>query len=198
MATLDRHSRLVAWLKIALPMLALAILSTLFLVSHRIDPAQTIPYAEVDVEGLAREQRVGSPSYAGMTADGATVSFMADSARPALDGGRMTAVKPRARIDLPTGRSITVAAAEGYLDRKDNQAGLSGGTVVTTSDGYRVKTDSATAWLDRTRLETAGAVQGRGPMGELTAGRMVLSQDDGGSYLLRFEGGVKLIYRPQP
>jgi lipopolysaccharide export system protein LptC len=61
-AAIDGYSRLVAWLKIILPLIALGILATLFLVSRTIDPSQTIPYADVDVQDLARNQRVGAPS----------------------------------------------------------------------------------------------------------------------------------------
>ena len=38
MARADWHTRRVVWLKVALPLLALAILSTLFLLADRIDP----------------------------------------------------------------------------------------------------------------------------------------------------------------
>ena len=37
---------------------ALAILSTLFLVADQIDPEDALPFAEVDVEDLAREPRM--------------------------------------------------------------------------------------------------------------------------------------------
>ena len=46
MARLDLHSRLVTWAKVALPLAALAILSTLFLLADRIDPTAAIPYAD--------------------------------------------------------------------------------------------------------------------------------------------------------
>ena len=47
------HSRVVFWLKIILPLLALAILSTLFLFSRRIDTDQALPYAEVSGSTVA-------------------------------------------------------------------------------------------------------------------------------------------------
>ena len=49
------HSRLVAILKVALPLIALALLSTLFLFSRKIDPEDAIPYATVDVEDRLRD-----------------------------------------------------------------------------------------------------------------------------------------------
>ena len=55
----NSYSRFVALTKVILPIIALGILSTLFLFSRNIDPTQSIPYADVDVEGLAREQQIG-------------------------------------------------------------------------------------------------------------------------------------------
>ena len=61
MERIDRHTRVVGWLKLALPLAALVILSTLFLVADRIDPEDALPYAKVDVEGLARAPRMTAP-----------------------------------------------------------------------------------------------------------------------------------------
>jgi lipopolysaccharide export system protein LptC len=192
----DGYSRMVAWMKILLPLLALAILSTLFLVSRTIDPTQSIPYADVDVEGLARDQRIGAPAYSGMTEDGAAIRIAAERARPEDGGKRMIAIAPSARIDLPGGRSITIAAAAGSIDQTSGIAALEGHAVIASSDGYRVETDSLTARLDRTGMDSGGPVTGTAPFGDLTAGKLVLVQSADGGYVLRFEGGVKLIYRP--
>jgi lipopolysaccharide export system protein LptC len=81
------HSRVVAWLKIILPLTALGILSTLFLFSRTIDPSDAIPYATVDVEERAREPRVTAPAYAGVTSDGARLSMTAAEARPGAGTG---------------------------------------------------------------------------------------------------------------
>ena len=48
------HSRLVRVLKIALPLIALLLLSTLFLFSRKINPEDAIPYASVDVDDRLR------------------------------------------------------------------------------------------------------------------------------------------------
>lgn len=192
----DAYSRLVSWLKILLPLIALAILSTLFLVSRSIDPSQSLPYSDTDVEGLAREQRIGAPAYSGTTLDGAAITVSAKSARPDDGGKRMTADAPSARVELPGGRSLTIDAAGGSIDQTSGVATLQGRAVIATSDGYRLETDSVTARLDRTLVEADGPVDGTAPFGSLVADRMVLSETQGDGYVLRFEGGVKLIYRP--
>lgn len=193
----DRYSKLVAWLKIILPLIALAMLSTLFLVSRTIDPSQSIPYADVDVEDLARNQRIGSPTYTGKTLDGSAVLFRAEVVRPeAASSTRVLAEKPSARIDLPTGKSVELAAKAGYFDRAQQVASLDGEVLVETSDGYRLATDHAETRLDLTLMRTAGSVTGEGPLGDLKAGQVTLEQVDDGSYVLRFENGVNLVYRP--
>jgi lipopolysaccharide export system protein LptC len=81
-AALDGWSRLVALLKVLLPLTALAILSTLFLISNRINPDDALPYAEVDVEARLKEPRITAPTYAGTTSDGAALEVTAAEARP--------------------------------------------------------------------------------------------------------------------
>ena len=59
---MNRRSVIVAWLRVLLPLGALAVLSTLFLLSRKPDPDAAIPYARVDAEALARQPRVTAPS----------------------------------------------------------------------------------------------------------------------------------------
>ena len=44
------HSHVMAWLKVLLPMAALALLSTLFLLSRRTDPVTDLPISDVELE----------------------------------------------------------------------------------------------------------------------------------------------------
>jgi lipopolysaccharide export system protein LptC len=194
----DRHTRVVGWLKVLLPLLALAVLSTLFLLADRIDPDDALPYAEVDVEDLAREPRMTSPTYAGTTADGAAVTLSAVEARQALGGSPAAALALRFRLDTPEGGHAELTAAGAELDADRREVVLSGGVTITTSSGYRVSTDSIAARLDRTGLETRAAVTATGPAGDLSAAAMQLRQDiqTPGSYLIVFNGGVRLVYLP--
>ncbi len=198
MARADRHTRVVGWLKVALPLSALAILSTLFLVAHRIDPEAALPYAEVDVEDLAREPRMTSPTYAGMTSDGAALTLSADEARPSSDGAPANAAALRLELATPDGARTELLAAEARMDPVAREVVLSGGVVVTTSSGYRLETADMAARLDRTGLESRAPVTATGPAGDIRADRMVLSQDaqTPGAYVLVFNGSVRLVYQP--
>lgn len=197
-ARADRHTRVVGWLKVALPLTALAILSTLFLVARRVDPEAALPYAEVDVEDLAREPRMTAPTYAGTTEDGASVTLSADEARPAAEGSPARAAGLKLDLATPDGGRTELVAAEAQMDDTARELVLSGGVTVTTSTGYRLETAEILAKLDRTGLESRAPVKATGPAGEITADGMVLSQDSGtpGSYVLVFKGGVRLVYQP--
>ncbi|MFO1203377.1 MAG: LPS export ABC transporter periplasmic protein LptC [Tabrizicola sp.] len=198
MARADRHTRLVGWLKVALPLMALAILSTLFLVARRIDPEDALPYAEVDVEDLAREPRMTAPTYAGTTEDGAALTLSAEEARPAAEGSPARAAGLRLDLATPDGGSTELVAAEARMDDTARQVLLSGGVTVTTSTGYRLETAEVAAKLDRTGLESRAPVVATGPAGEIRADGMSLSQDirTPGDYVLVFKGSVRLVYQP--
>lgn len=198
MARVDGHTRLVGWLKVALPLAALAILSTLFLVARRIDPEAALPYAEVDVEDLAREPRMTAPTYAGTTEDGAALTLSADEARPEAEGVAAQAAGLRLELATPDGARTELVAADAVMDDASRQVLLSGGVTVTTSSGYRLETAEVAAKLDRTGLESRTPVLATGPAGEIRADGMSLSQDNRtpGAYVLVFKGGVRLVYQP--
>ncbi|WP_102225841.1 LPS export ABC transporter periplasmic protein LptC [Acidimangrovimonas sediminis] len=222
----NAHSRLVAWLKIVLPLGALALLSTLFLFSHSIDPSRAVRFSKVDVKQIASEQQVTMPNYNGVTQDGTSVSVTASVAKPLADpagggtGGTAQAAgktapaapavpaKPGARatvvhatFDHPDGGYTKVDAQHGKVNPTTGNMDLSGGVVITTSDGYRMDTDALTGRLDRTHLQSAGAVAGTGPLGRIDADHMVIDATPGadgkpGPYVLVFNGDVKLVYTP--
>lgn len=198
MARADTHTRVVGWLKVALPLAALAILSTLFLVARQIDPEAALPYAEVDVRDLAREPRMTAPTYAGTTSDGATLTLRAREARPASEASEAAATELRLELATPDGAQTELAAARARMDSASQQIVLAGSVTVTTSSGYRLETEEIVARLDRTGLESRAPVTATGPAGEIRADAMVLRQDiqTPGAYVLVFNGGVRLVYRP--
>lgn len=194
----DRHTRVVGWLKVALPLLALAVLATLFLLADQIDPEAALPYAEVDVVDLSQEPRMTAPSYAGTTSDGASLTLTADEARPVAENAPAQAQGLVVELATPDGGMTELRATAAKIDQAERRIILSGGVVVTTASGYRLETPEVLARMDRSGLESRGSVTATGPVGDLQAGGMLLSQDTEtpGAYLLVFNQGVRLVYRP--
>lgn len=193
------HSTVVAWLKVALPLIALAILSTLFLVARTVDPSDAIPFAEVDIEDRIREPRLTQPTWAGVTDDGAALTIAADEARPQQsDTAGASANALVVDLKTPDGGSAKMFAGRGVLDSTNNALAMDGGVKITTSSGYEMTTEAMTAALDRTSLISESAVEGFAPAGQITAGGMEITQqsDAPGQYLLVFKNGVRLLYKP--
>lgn len=190
------HSALVSWLKIILPLVALAILSTLFLVARTVDPSDAIPFAEVDVEDRVREPRLTLPTWAGVMDDGAALTVSADEARP--DADQASAERLVARLDMPDGASADLVSAAGSLDPATRRLTVSGGVTLSTSTGYRIETERMVAALDRTSLVADQAIVATGPVGRVDAESMALTEkpDAPGQYVLVFKGAVKLLYLP--
>lgn len=193
----DLYSQVVAWMKIILPLAALGLLSTLFLISRTVDPTQQ-PTVQVDLEQRAHEQGASKPSFAGVTSGGDEVTFKAARARPDLkDPDRLIADDVSAELRLLEGTVIEITAQHADMHQKKFTAALSGSVLLTTTNGYTIETDRLTARFDELYAESPGPVTGTGPPGNITAGRMVLTGDEGtGDAEMLFTKGVKLIYIP--
>lgn len=194
------HSALVAWLKVLLPLIALGILSTLFLVARRVDPEAAIPFAEVDIDERIREPRLTLPTWAGMTADGSALTVRADEARPGTATQGPSARVVHALLETPGGGRTEITAATARMDPGGDEITLSDGALIVTSTGYRIETEALTALLDRTLVESLGAVTATGPAGRINAGGMRITADPrkDGQFLLVFDKGVRLVYDPAP
>ena len=158
----DRHSKLVFWAKILLPLAAISILSTLFLVSNSVRPEDAIPYADVDIATLVKEPRLTAPVFAGMTADGAALSLKASEARV---GGGLNSGQIKDLVGLletPDGGKTNLTAREADLDQTAGEAVLTGGVVVSNSTGYHINSQSIRVALDQTSVDSPGAITADG------------------------------------
>ncbi|WP_066703319.1 LPS export ABC transporter periplasmic protein LptC [Celeribacter ethanolicus] len=199
MARFDNsYSKFVAFAKVALPLASLVLLATLFLFARGKEIGISIPYADVDLETLAREQRIEGPSFATVTRDGAELEISADVVRPDLstpDVINSTIV--RGALRMPDNGSVTLKADDGVIDGPAQIAELSGHVEIETSTGYTITSERIATLLDVSKIESPGTVEAAGPAGDLTAGSMEISQDpETDAYLLVFKNGVKLIYQP--
>lgn len=193
MAAANRYSRFISWIRIVLPLGAMALLSTLFLFASRPDPDRAIPFAEADVAALAREERLGRPRYAGTLEDGRAVALTADQIAPAPGApDRFDATAITGELELPDG-AATLAARRGAVDTATRLVSLREDVRVETTAGERLTTQAADIDLDAQRLTAPGAVELTAPALHITAGAMTA---DGGTGMIEFTGGVEVRYQP--
>lgn len=189
------RSRIVALLRVILPLAALALLSVLFLLGRKPDPEASIPYADVDPRDLAARQVVTDPSYAGVTRDGAQISVTGDEVVPGKDGDA-SASAVRMTLRARDGRAADVSAGAAALN--GDQVRLGQGARMTTADGWVLTAPEFLASTSAGTVVADAEVNVRAPFGELTAGRAELKPvgDGSGDHVLDLSGGVRLIYRP--
>lgn len=196
MAVFDnRHSRIVAWLKVVLPLAALAILSTLFLLADRRGDNRELPYSQVEIDRMVNEQRIANPNYSTVTDDGTALALSADEVRPDEDDpSEMIAANVIGVIEPEPGTRIDVSS-DRALTRDGRTVALTGDVAIRSTTGYRLDSEALSIDIETATATSPGRVTGTGPLGRMEAGALELTETDG-RYLLNFTGGVKVLYVP--
>ena len=196
---MDGYSRLIACLKVLLPLMALGILSTLFLLSRDRTPVAEVPFAQAEIEERLRDQQITGSLFSGATQGGDLINVTATKVLTSNGTiGENTAESLSAQIDTTGGTRINLLADTGRFSLADGNTTLEGNVVITTSTGFEVTTDFLEAGLSQLDIRSPGPVNAIGPFGTLTAGAMQLNEPEGTqSPHLLFTNGVELIYRPE-
>lgn len=205
------YSHIVRWAKIGLPLAALGILSSLFLLPRDQSLDGGLIFSTADLVALGEGMAVSNPRFTGNTDDGEPFVVRADSATP--DGPDPTEVAlaaPRADLEQAD-RSVTLTAATGVLRPDEGRLSLGGGVRLATTDGYVVTADAVEADVKAGRVSSPGPVFAEGPQGAIEAGSFraerldkdALDADAANRGLSAgdrfwFENGVKLTYDPRP
>ncbi|KIC18110.1 MULTISPECIES: LPS export ABC transporter periplasmic protein LptC [unclassified Leisingera] len=195
---MDSHSRAVAYLKVLLPLAALVLLSTLFLISRGVNTDAVIPFAQRDIEDRMKGQQVTSPFFSGTTAKGDEIMVTAALARPGGEGAPAVASDLSAEFRLAEGGKITLASDSGAIHPGQDMARFTGHVTITSADGLIVETEELNTALSGLEASSPGPVRATGVIGELTAGNMqIRAKTEGGPVHMVFKNGVKLLYDPQ-
>lgn len=196
MAGGNRYSTLVAWAKVMLPLIALALLSTLFLFSRTPNPENALPFANIDLDQLAQEQRLSRPRFAGTLADGRPVTLTSDSAvQRSGQPNRVHLDNVQTELVLNAEETLAISSDTGEFDLVRQVIELAGGVNLLTTSGYQLLSEAVDIAMDHMRLTSPGTVHLSGPELWLEAGAMELTGDDGQA-LFSFTGGVRLLYVP--
>ena len=193
------YSTLVTWLKVLLPLAALGLLSTLFLVSEKVDLEGAIPFADVELEQRLRDRQITAPYFSGKTDQGHDITVTSETAHPdAEDSSRIIAQNVGALLTMQSGNEITVTAREGEMDGRFQELLLDGDVEILTSTGYTIQTDAMTFGLEEARADSASKITAESALGKLEAGRMAMrpSGENNEIYLF-FTKGVRLVYTPK-
>lgn len=180
-------------MKIVLPLVAIAVLSTLFLFAGRPDPQDALIVSDVNVAELADEQRLGRPRFAGLLDGGQALRFTAERAAPLADSTDLFAAEEVAlRLTLGPGLEALLDAGTALVDMGAQTADLSGCVMIRRTDGFRLRTPEMTLGLATLSAQST-AVEVIGPGLTIDAASMEIT----GDAVVHFNGGVRVLYDPQ-
>lgn len=185
--------------KAALPLAALAVLSTLFLFSRSVEMSGSRLLDDDERASLIGQDMIGEPQLSMVLADGAALTVEAARARSTDPGRQVIDLEEvTARLRLRDGMLVTLAGKQAMLDFDGSDFALEGAARIATGAGHLLSGTRFTGRLDRLELRSALPVVMTGPEGRLEAGAMelTLSEVTAGDEVLVFSQGVKLIYAP--
>lgn len=193
------RSRVVAVLKVGLPLVAVAMLAALFLISDGGRPGGDLMFSAGDLDALGEGMRVTRPVFSGVTDEEDRFRFTAETVTPdAAPPTRADVTALEGRIDFARGPRVDLTAQAAALDLESRRMRLEGPVRVRTGDGYAFAAGRVEIDLGAGGLEASDAVRGEGPMGRIEAARLSVSPPGAAEERRRFlfQGAVRLVYDP--
>ncbi len=194
----DSYSRFIAAAKIFLPLAALALLSTVFLFSGRVDPTRSILFEEVNVDKLLQEEGITAPYLSTVMDNGTSIQLSSAQARPhATNQRRLIAIDVHAIVESPDGVVLEFHAPAADIDNAARTALLSGGVKLTQDQELELFAQSILIDTASEEIHATGPIQANGPFGRLEAGLLhIPATQTGQPSEWQFKEGVKLLYVP--
>jgi lipopolysaccharide export system protein LptC len=189
-----RHRSLVHALKIALPLLALALVVTMIVYSLLFHPDGTI--AIFSGNGTEQGQIVmKSPRFIGSDKDNQPFEVIASQARQHTDDRAVVELDDvNAKLQLNKGPQLRLIAHKGVLDTNNQLLQLTGPIALSSSEGYLIHTDEARADLKNGLLTGQRPIEATGSFGTIRADGFSANKTE---QTISFLGNVKVHFEPQ-
>jgi lipopolysaccharide export system protein LptC len=195
------YSRFVAILKVGLPLVAVGLLSALFLVQTDDRLGGELTFTQGDMEALGSGLRVTNPTFTGTSRGEDRFRFTADLVVPdAAPPTRASITGLSGEVALLGGPEVGLTAESGELDIEGQQLVLTGAVDIETSDGYRMRAPQVTIDLAAGGIEAGDEVASEGPLGRIDSGTLSVApaSEDTASRRFSFGNGVRVVYDPPP
>jgi lipopolysaccharide export system protein LptC len=188
-----RHSRLVRFLRVGLPIGIVVGLLALSLVTW-LNPMKLLTTLPVNVKDLVvsgSKITMEQPRVNGFTQDQRAYEFTAEAAAQDLTKPDIVELKKiNAKIEMEDKSTMSMVAATGVYDTKKEMLQLEGNILLTSSNGNTGKLSEATIDVRKGNVVSDKPVELEMLQGLLNANRLEVV--DSGT-LVRFHGGVSLV-----
>lgn len=193
------HTRIVAILKVGLPLIAAAMLLSIFLIQPDGDQGGEIIFSEADLDQLGQGLQISNPTFTGTTRAGDRFRFTADLVQPdAAPPTRASITNLAGEINFADGQRLDVKAQGGELEIASQILELAGDVRLHGATGYDLAADRLSIDLAKGVIEGSDEVETTGPFGNIASGtlRIAPSGAEKDIRLFSFGNGVRVIYDP--
>jgi lipopolysaccharide export system protein LptC len=193
----DSYSAFVVWVKTLLPIVALGMLSTIFLFSGKVDVTQSLPYAKLNIAEIVREQRITKPYFSGVSDNGTEITLSAAYASSdKQDSDILNITDLSIILTSENAKTVRITAGLGVLDAAKQKAIVSRNVYLTAMPGFWLKTNGLTVDLKQGVATADTVFQSITALGTIDAGNMLVKMITNDQQIV-FTNGVRLIYYPK-
>jgi lipopolysaccharide export system protein LptC len=194
-----RHSRLVRFLRLAIPVGVLAVCLGSIAITVLSNPLRLLSKLPIDIGSLVvsgSKIMMQQPRIAGFTRDKRRYELTAQAAGQDLGKPDLVELQGiRAVMETKDQGAYETTARAGLFNAKIEQLTLSDNIVVTSSSGYRALLSEAVVDVRAGKITSEKPVEVTSATGSVTANRLEIT--DSGE-LVRFERGVTVLLRLEP
>lgn len=186
------YGRIVSWLKILLPTLALVLIVVAVLWTYFEDETRFLSDTLTKASDVVTEHlEVSRAKYSGVSDDGQHYTVTADTVEQESVDARMVNFKdPRADINLKDGSWALITAETGTLDRETQVLELNHAVNLFHDQGYEFRSESATLDLAAGSAYGFDPVEGQGPFGHIEAeGFQIINRGE----IIQLSGHSKVV-----
>lgn len=187
-----RHSTIVRSMRLLLPIAALGVVVILMAWKSDNNPVTAVPREEISPQTVSQNELI-KPKFQSEDSNGQPYSITADKAtQNAEDMNTVFLHKPVADINLKSGGSISMTAANGEYKQEQKGLTLDGQVEVQNNEGYKIQTERMNVDVTGQIITSDSPVTGTGPQADITASGMNVN---GNSKIVIFNGPAKLTLR---
>ena len=188
------YSRIVAWLKILLPLIALGVLGTVFLFNSKDTFNPGFSFSRADMATLEKGSFLKNPQINGFTNKGEPFSLIADEIKPQNgDNTLVIATNIEAEFQYKSGGWAKVTAQTALMNMQTQTVRLQRGGQLQTSDGNIATVGSLVVHLSTGDM-AGTAIKAQGPLGQVSADDFRIDAREGENRVLWFENNVRMRY----
>lgn len=188
-----RHSRIVRLLRVAIPLVVLAALAGIFVVTY-FNPLRMLKKLPIDISDLVvngSKVTMEQPRLSGFTNDARAYELSADAAAQDLSKPDLVELRHlHAKVQMQDKTTIEMSADNGIYDSKSEMLKLDRNILLSSSNGYKGRLSQAVVDIKKGNVISDQPVELELLQGTLNAKRLEII--DSGD-VVRFHGGVTMI-----